>query len=207
MPRRPIGRRPKHPFRRPLRGPMRRPGMRIPIPSGRGNASSVLMAAHQLFRSGNYKEAGKAYYRLAEQGITHNRQKAPMLYFQAARSYFLLGKLDTAMKILRKAIEYLAGQERWADMYRGVKSSVKFLNEKGYKDEALAVEHWVTELMPSAVFQNLELSQKEREAHRIIAQLPVHCPTCGGPINPKEVEWVDDRSAICDFCGSIVREE
>jgi hypothetical protein len=39
------------------------------------------------------------------------------------------------------------------------------------------------------------------------APLPTHCPGCGAPVRPDEVEWLDDVTAECAFCGSPVRGE
>jgi hypothetical protein len=37
--------------------------------------------------------------------------------------------------------------------------------------------------------------------------LPIHCPGCDGPIRSDEVEWADDATAECPYCGSAVRAE
>jgi hypothetical protein len=37
--------------------------------------------------------------------------------------------------------------------------------------------------------------------------LPTHCPSCGAAVKPDEVEWLDDITAECGYCGSPVREE
>ena len=39
------------------------------------------------------------------------------------------------------------------------------------------------------------------------AVLPAHCPSCGAAVRPDEVEWLDDITAECDYCGSPVRGE
>lgn len=37
--------------------------------------------------------------------------------------------------------------------------------------------------------------------------LPTHCPACGAAVKPDEVEWLDDITAECAYCGSPVRDE
>jgi Zn finger protein HypA/HybF involved in hydrogenase expression len=37
--------------------------------------------------------------------------------------------------------------------------------------------------------------------------LPTNCPGCGGPIRSDEVEWADEVTAECPYCGSAVRAE
>jgi len=37
--------------------------------------------------------------------------------------------------------------------------------------------------------------------------LPVRCPDCGAPLNPKAAVWVDQTTAECEYCGSFIRAE
>jgi NAD-dependent SIR2 family protein deacetylase len=37
--------------------------------------------------------------------------------------------------------------------------------------------------------------------------LPTHCPSCGGAVRPDEIEWLDEVTAECDYCGSPLRSE
>jgi len=36
-------------------------------------------------------------------------------------------------------------------------------------------------------------------------RLPTVCPQCGAPVRSDEVEWIDDFSAACAFCGGVVQ--
>jgi hypothetical protein len=36
--------------------------------------------------------------------------------------------------------------------------------------------------------------------------LPTYCPSCGATVRPDEVEWLDEVTAECAYCGSLVRE-
>jgi ribosomal protein S27AE len=38
-------------------------------------------------------------------------------------------------------------------------------------------------------------------------RLPAKCPYCGGSVLASEVEWIDERSAICDYCGSPLQAQ
>ncbi|MBI4771264.1 MAG: hypothetical protein HY784_12865, partial [Chloroflexi bacterium] len=44
-----------------------------------------------------------------------------------------------------------------------------------------------------------------RNVQRRTGNLPAHCPQCGSPLHPDEVEWLDERTAECEYCGSVVR--
>jgi hypothetical protein len=49
--------------------------------------------------------------------------------------------------------------------------------------------------------------QAESESPAELSKLPPECPNCGGSVHPDEIEWTDSRSAICDYCGSILQTE
>ncbi len=36
-------------------------------------------------------------------------------------------------------------------------------------------------------------------------RLPSSCPTCGAPARSDEVEWVDNQSAVCNYCGGVLQ--
>jgi DNA-directed RNA polymerase subunit RPC12/RpoP len=38
-------------------------------------------------------------------------------------------------------------------------------------------------------------------------RLPAKCPQCGGTVHPMEVEWADDRTVLCAYCGSVLLGE
>lgn len=38
-------------------------------------------------------------------------------------------------------------------------------------------------------------------------KLPTVCGQCGAPVRSDEVEWIDDTSAECDFCGAVLQAE
>lgn len=209
MPRRPIGKRPRRPFRRPLRGPRGAraiPGMAAPGSNGRAIPPLLLMA-NQAFKSGNYEEAAVSYLKLGEKGLERGLRQAANMFLKAARCYVMLGKTDLAVKLVRQVVEDLAKEERWADLYRAVKNSVHFLNERDYTTEARMVKPWAEEFIPPEVLRNLESTVKAQTIEEMKVTLPTHCPSCGGTIDPREVEWVDHSNIVCDFCGSVVRGE
>lgn len=50
-----------------------------------------------------------------------------------------------------------------------------------------------------------EAELQAQPSHPVAAvRLPTKCPHCGGNVHPDEVEWADPRSAICDYCGSML---
>lgn len=205
MPRRPIGRRPGRPLgrlilRRAVRG-IQEHG------TPRGDIPPALIVAHQLLSSGQYAEAGTAYLDLANRGVEHGIRQAPNLYFQAARCYILADDSIKALEIIRSGFEAFARENRWVDLYRSGLRITNMLNDNHLIREAEIVSGWVKELIPPQVLSRLKSEPAREPSPSLKSILPTHCPSCGGTVNPKEVEWVDDKSAMCDYCGSIVRSE
>ena len=38
-----------------------------------------------------------------------------------------------------------------------------------------------------------------------IRNLPSNCPSCGGPLSPSAVTWVDDVTALCPYCKATIK--
>ncbi len=58
------------------------------------------------------------------------------------------------------------------------------------------------ELEPGLNLNNMPAEESEK--HPV---LPTHCPGCGAPIHPDDVDWIDNVTAECEYCGSPVRGE
>jgi tetratricopeptide (TPR) repeat protein len=180
--------------------------MRPPVSNGVA-VPPLLLSANLAFHAGNFAEAAAAYLKLAEKGVERGHHQAPNLYLQAARCYVMLGKSDEAVKTIREVAQYLAKEQRWADLYRALQRSQIFLQDREYRTESRMVESWKEELIPVAIIKNLDLEFQHKRVSHKKALLPTHCPSCGGSVNPLEVEWVDEGCVVCEFCGSIVRGE
>jgi hypothetical protein len=75
------------------------------------------------------------------------------------------------------------------------------LNQRGLSKEAQQVSAYIKSLLPDFDANRATSSPSKRPP------LPTHCPGCGAPVRPDEVEWLDDATAECAFCGSPVRGE
>ena len=51
------------------------------------------------------------------------------------------------------------------------------------------------------------LGVQTRPVQRGRRRLPPKCPQCGAPVRSDEVDWIDDASAGCAYCGSVVQAE
>ena len=75
------------------------------------------------------------------------------------------------------------------------------LNEHGMTAEAQEIASWLKTALPST-------PASARLGATVPAKkpvLPTHCPGCGGPVRVDDLEWLDDLTAECNWCGSPVR--
>lgn len=160
----------------------------------------ALRNAHRLMEAGNYAEASLAFYDLAKKGEERFPERAPILYVEAGRAAVLSGDARKGVIHFRSALTLLGTQQRYRRLFNVGKRIVDELRERGLNAEADEVE---------SVIRNNAQAPAEREARmpqtRVI--LPTHCPSCGAAVRPGEVEWLDDVTAECDYCGSPVRAE
>jgi hypothetical protein len=166
---------------------------------GRPNVLAMLQHANQLFIDGNYAEAAHAFEQLAHGAEERYSERAPFLYLEAGRAAILNQDHKTGVAHLRRGLTLLASQGRHHRMRMLGDRIVTELNSRGLKDEANEITTLLTANAP------LDLHKESTTAKKPI--LPTHCPNCGGALRVDEVEWLDEATAECAYCGSPVRGE
>lgn len=38
-----------------------------------------------------------------------------------------------------------------------------------------------------------------------VRNLPKNCPNCGGPLSPSTVNWANEVTALCPYCGTSIK--
>ncbi len=160
----------------------------------------ALRHAHRLMEEGNFAEAAPIFYDLAKKAEERFPERAPFLYFQAGRAATLCGDTKKGVAHFRSGLTLLGTQQRYQRLHQAGRRIVGELREQGLNAEADEVE---------SVIRNNDQPQVEYEAPHPYkrAALPTHCPSCGAAVKSNEVEWLDDATAECDYCGSPVRAE
>jgi len=183
-----------------------RPGLRPGVhPPQRKPVHPLLRKAHELFANGNYLDAAELFVKLGEGAVARNMPRAPHLFLQAGRSYLLAGVYEKAIEYSRHGLNLFLEKERWHELKRFGDRVVVELKEHNLDDEANLIQSWLIESIPESFEVSsgkFSLNESKKDIH-----LPLVCPSCGGAINPLEVEWVDDITAVCSFCGNMVRGE
>lgn len=173
-------------------------------PLRRGLAADVpplLRRANEMLSAGNYAEAASAFEQLARAAEARGGPRAPFFYLQAGRSRVMAGQAAGGVEYLERGLGLfvLRGQQfRASNVGARV---VDELNGRGLKREAQQISDYLKQMMPTGEPESAGMNAAKHPA------LPTHCPGCGAPVRPDEVEWLDEATAECAFCGSPVREE
>lgn len=159
-----------------------------------------LQRAHRLMQEGEYAEAGIIFHEFARKAEEHFPERAPFLYIEAGHAAMLGGDGTKAVTYFRSGLTLLATQQRYHRVRNAGERIIKGLRDHGFKSEAEEVASVIQGNLPASADILTEPPRKQ-------AILPTHCPSCGAAVRPDEVDWLDDLTAECDYCGSPVRAE
>ncbi len=187
-------------MRRRRRSPMRRRRPMGPPPE-HNRAHRALQRAHRSMENADYANAADIFERLARGA--HDRgilRQAPRLYLQAGRAHMLAGNKDQGSDLLRQGLNIFAEAQRWAQLHQAGSRVVSELDQWGHDELAREFDEWLQGILPEKPETYQRTGVKKSRP-----QLPIHCPSCGGPIRGDDVEWLDANTAECPYCGSGVR--
>lgn len=183
------------PRRRPLtQRPLNR---RLPL---QPKVKQALQRAHRLMENEEYAKAAEIFERLASGARQRGMpRRATPLFLQAGRAYILAGAIDKGAELIWQSLKMLAHERRWPALQQIGNRIVIELTEQGSTDLAQEIEQWLEETLPDQI----ERIPRPRVARRV--QLPLKCPSCGGPVHSDDIEWEDGTTAVCPYCGNGVR--
>jgi len=159
----------------------------------------ILQEANFAFDKGEYGRAGELFERIAESAGARGGPRAPIFYLQAGRARVFAGQTELGMPSLKRGLELLAQQNLFLRLHRVRRRLLNELRERGLEKEAQEIEAW----MESPMAPMSETESAETPLKR--PGLPTHCPSCGAAVRPDEVEWLDEVTAECAYCGSPIR--
>ena len=156
----------------------------------------ILQEAIFAFDKGEYGRAGELFERLAETASARGGPRAPIFYLKAGQSRILAGQTSLGIPSLKRGLALLLEREQFSRLHNAGARVVSELRARGLSREATEIENWLKTVLPS---QTSFVAAEERPL------LPSHCPSCGAGVRPDEVEWLDDVTAECAYCGSPIR--
>jgi hypothetical protein len=163
----------------------------------------LLQHANKSMETGDYPGAAMAFEQLAHAAEGRGGPRAPIFYLQAGRARILANQNTAGVQSFKHAFDLFAQRGQFPRLQQTGARVVSEMTERGLTKEAAEVDAWVKALLPTkftGIFKPPEAPVKK-------PILPTHCPACGAPVRPDEVEWLDDVTAECVFCGSPVRQE
>lgn len=118
---------------------------------------------------------------------------------EAGRARLLAGQTEAGMTLLKTRLWAFAAVGHQYRPARIGQRLVTELEQGGFQAEAGEIRALLASLgwPPAAAHDKSNAASK--------AQLPTHCQDCGAPVRPDELEWLDNATAACDYCGSPIR--
>jgi len=183
-------------FRRPFRRAMRQ--------AARPDVPPMLRRAHELMAAGNYAAAAEAFEKLAHAGENRQHPKTGQMYLLAGRARILAGQNQAGVQHLKMGLGTMHHMGLYGQLFNAGNRVVAELTERGMTAEAQEISQWLQKNLPASP-AGTAASPAPVAARKPV--LPTHCPGCGGPVRADDVDWIDDVTAECNWCGSPVRGE
>ncbi len=160
----------------------------------------ILQEAIFAFDKGEYGRSGELFEQIAKTAEARGGPRAPLFYLQAGRSRVYSGQTYIGMEHLKHGLSLFASRGQMKKVFNAGNRIVGELNQRGLKKEGEEIANYLKTLLPALSSMTDDTTHKK-------AVLPTHCPSCGAPLRPDEVDWLDEVTAECGYCGSPVREE
>jgi len=173
-----------------------RPAMQASVLSA--SQIEVLAKANQMVANSDPADAAPLYAELARELDGSRPRPAANLHARAAHAYADAGNEQLALAQARAALTMFI-------QYRMINRTPVFFanitrkfNNKGMKNSAGALQSEFGNRVGQLPPQPAPGSVKR-------GALPTNCPKCGAPVHSEEATWVDNQTAECDYCGTLLR--
>ena len=176
----------------------RQPFRRVQV----GSIPPALRRANQLLASGHYEDAAGIFEQFARGAVSRNGPRAPWFLLQAGQARLLGGQIPAGMAHIMQALGLFAERGQFQRLYHAGMRFAAELKVRGMQAEMKQIEDYLKTTLPAGFVPSVGSgAAKPRPV------LPTNCPGCGGPIRSDEVEWADESTAECPYCGSAVRAQ
>ncbi len=165
----------------------------------------ILGEANLAFETGDYANAAERYTRLAERAVIRGKTRAGNWMIKAGQANVLAGSRDTGMQQIFKGLEILRNEGRIKDFRRYAWRTVDLFNSHGLQAEARKVTDWMQGVIPDMTIPTGEPAAASEKVSNH-QKLPSKCPSCGAPVHPETVDWVENGQAACAYCGILLPE-
>jgi hypothetical protein len=185
------------------------------------------MLAQTKFADGNFLEAAKSFEKISTTAMAAGIKQGPRLLIETGRAYLFGGEADKGLDFIKRGLAYLAQSGRRMATRQLGENVVYDFKQRGLSQPAQEISAYLVNLVGDRGDLPINLGWNPFLRHVNEAPLwgpmthvpaagpakpgrpilPTRCPACGAPIAANDVDWVDDLTAECPFCGSLVRGE
>jgi hypothetical protein len=129
-------------------------------------------------------------------------EPAGNMHLRAARSSLEADHLKESLEHVRLAFDAFQKAGRPERVTQALPRVLAALERHGHEAEAAQLRE---EFGPLPAGPGPGVPRGRRRPGR--GTLPAEYPSCGATMNPTDVEWADPFTAICAYCGSMVKTE
>jgi hypothetical protein len=162
------------------------------------NVPPVLQEANFAFDKGEYGRAAELYEDIARTADARGGPRAPLFHLQAGRARVYAGQSKLGFPSLKRGLELFAERGQMHKLHQAGNRVVNELKARGLQAEAAELDAWLVNYSSSGSMTEPRYSLARGPA------LPTHCPSCGAPVRADEVEWLNEGTAECAYCGSPI---
>lgn len=161
-----------------------------------------MVQAHRLFAVGQYSQSAALLENLGNSARASGLPRAPRVFFQAARANWHANQVSHGMDLMRIALDMLVAAGAVGIAGQIASLAMTELNGMGHKQEADQLHDYLVKI-PGWQETASETPPEEKAK----PALPTHCKQCGAAVRSDEVDWIDEITAACAYCGSPIRAE
>ncbi|HEY5984400.1 MAG TPA: hypothetical protein VIU38_13100 [Anaerolineales bacterium] len=166
-----------------------------------GTIPPLLIRSNELISAGEFVQAADGSEELANTADARGGRRTARLYLEAGRARVRAAQGSRGLELIQRGLGLFAAAGLWRRLtLAGTRLAAEF-DDLGFKHEAQQVRLSMDALTPVSDPASPGTIVSSR------LQLPTHCPGCGAPLRPDEVEWLDEATAECEYCGTPVRGE
>ena len=164
--------------------------------------SSSLAEAKRLMGKDAPAAAAPIYARLAEEMRFSNQpQRAANMHALAAQAFTDALDQNAALIQARMALDLFIGHQMNQRAPFFYNNLIKDLDKKGLRSVAQTLQQEFGRKIAAIPAPALPTAKKPQNG----LELPTNCPNCGAPVHPERVTWVNQSTAECEYCGSMIR--
>jgi hypothetical protein len=178
----------------------RQPFGRSPLRGQVGNIPPALRRANLLMTTGQYVEAAEIFEQFAKGAQARNGPRAPWFFLQAGQARLLAGQVPAGIAHIQQGLGFFSQRGQFQRLYHAGMRFETELKVRNLATESQQIEDYLKATLPSGFVPAPGASLGKPKP-----VLPTACPGCGAPLRSDEVEWADELTAECPYCGSTVR--